>query len=144
MLTVTVVSHNTVSSAAATPLDMTAGKRLPQSAPAGAAPLPSARRSLQPVDHIFAVRNSQVATFVAPPSLTCARAGPGFAMFFVIGEFLVCCFIVIGSVLLHKAHAKVSDGIFLSYIAFVLLNYFVVRWRHERLKYKVRKFKKKL
>jgi hypothetical protein len=63
-------------------------------------------------------------------------------MFFVIGEFLVCCFIVIGSVLLHKAHAAVSDGIFLTYIAFVLLNYFVVRWRHERLKYKVRKFKK--
>lgn len=63
-------------------------------------------------------------------------------MFLVIGEFLLCCLIIIGSVLLRKSYPKISEGAFLVYGAFVLFNYFVVRWRHEWLKWKVTKFKK--
>ena len=44
--------------------------------------------------------------------------------------------------MLRKAHPKMSDGVFLAYVSFVLSNYFVVRWQHERLKWKVMKFKK--
>lgn len=63
-------------------------------------------------------------------------------MFIVVGEFLLGCLIVVGSVLLWKSYPKLSEGIFLTYMSFVLLNYFIVRWRHEWLKRKVMKFKK--
>lgn len=63
-------------------------------------------------------------------------------MFIVVGEVLLCCLIVVGSILLRKSHAKIAEGMFLAYTAFVLFNYFSVRWQHERLKRKVMKFKK--
>ena len=63
-------------------------------------------------------------------------------MFIVVGEFLISCLIVMGSILLRKSHPKIAEGMFLTYVAFMLLNYFAVRWQHEWLKRKVMKFKK--
>ena len=63
-------------------------------------------------------------------------------MFFVVGEFFLCCLIVMASILLRKSQPKLADGVFLTYVAFMLLNYFAVRWQHEWLKRKVMKFKK--
>jgi hypothetical protein len=63
-------------------------------------------------------------------------------MFIVIGEFFLCCMVVVGGIWIHKAHPKLSDGVFFAYVTFTMFNYFAVRWRHERLKWKVRKFKK--
>jgi hypothetical protein len=63
-------------------------------------------------------------------------------LFLLVGEFLLCLLIVFGSILLVKAHPKVAEGMFYTYAAFILMNYFVVRWKYEYLKRKVFKFKK--
>ena len=67
---------------------------------------------------------------------------PSFAMFIVFGELVLCGFVIFGAALLSGAHPKVALGVFLAYVAFVLANYFVVRWKHEGLKKKVTKFTK--
>lgn len=63
-------------------------------------------------------------------------------MLIVFGELLLCGFVLMGCLLLGKTYPKVAEGMFLIYGAFILLNYFVVRWRHEWLKKKVVKFAK--
>jgi hypothetical protein len=63
-------------------------------------------------------------------------------MFMVIGEFLLCCFVVVGSVLISKSYPKIAEALFFAYAAFILFNYFAVRWKYERLKWNVIKFKR--
>ena len=63
-------------------------------------------------------------------------------MLVLFGEFVLCCFIVIGSILIAKSHLKIAEGIFLTYAIFIVINYFVSRVKLEILRYKVRKFKK--
>jgi hypothetical protein len=63
-------------------------------------------------------------------------------MFVIFGEFLLCGFIIAASLLLGRSHARIAETLFVAYVGFMLLNYFVVRWRHESLKRSVAKFNK--
>jgi hypothetical protein len=63
-------------------------------------------------------------------------------MFLVVGEFFFCCFVVLGSFMLHKSYPKLAEGLFLTYITFMLFNYFAVRWKYEYMKWTIMKFKR--
>jgi predicted Na+-dependent transporter len=60
----------------------------------------------------------------------------------VIGEFLICCLVVTGSVIFAKSHPRIVEFALLAYCTFIVCSYFIARWKYELLRKRVMKFKK--
>lgn len=63
-------------------------------------------------------------------------------MFVILGEFLLCCLIVLGTISIGQSRPKLAEGAFVLYATIMLISYFITRWKYERLRKKVMKFKK--
>jgi hypothetical protein len=60
----------------------------------------------------------------------------------VIGEFLLCCLVITGSVIFAKSRPRVVEFSLLAYCTFIVFSYFISRWKYELLRKRVMKFKR--
>jgi hypothetical protein len=60
----------------------------------------------------------------------------------VIGEILLCCFLITGSIMFARSNPKLVEFVLLVYSLFTVFAYFISRWKYELLRKRVMKYKK--